>query len=105
MNGTAAVIPASAAAEASRCASAGVVASGFSQITCLPARIAISASAACVTFGVQMWTASTSSAAISSSADAAACSACSRSAELAARSGVTSATRLTTPPAARTAWA
>src|SRR5665647_2863152 len=71
MNGTAATTPAARASSTSSAASALLVASGFSQMTCLPALSAIRTNGACRWFGVQMCTTSTSGEVTSSSADAA----------------------------------
>jgi hypothetical protein len=81
------------------------VASGFSQITGVPAASTASAISAWVLFGVQMCTTSTSSAAASSAIDPTPRSAPSTSTARAVASGVRPVVATTTPPAARTACA
>jgi len=105
MNGTAATTPAARASSTSSAASALLVASGFSQMTCLPALRAIRTNGACRWFGVQMCTTSTSGEVTSSSADAAPQAAPSWRAESSTSTGDASATAVRVPPAARTARA
>src|SRR6476469_1513757 len=88
-----------------RSASAAEVASGFSQTTALPAASACSANSACVAFGVQTCTTSTSAESISSSTEAAGAVAPNWPAAAAAAAGLDPATRLTRCPADRTARA
>src|SRR5919199_873077 len=94
MNGTVATGPERSAAVTSASASAAVIASGFSQTTCLPAARAASASGAWRRFGVQTWTTSTPSAAASSSGEPKARSTRRRLAASRARSGRDSELRL-----------
>src|SRR5690606_37145793 len=83
------------------CASSSVSASGFSQITCLPAASARSASGTWRLFGVQMCSRSMSGDSASSSAEPKGCSAPSSLAAAADRAGVDAATPTNRAPAWR----